>query len=126
VVSFTTDWRFPPSRSREIVEALVANRHDVTYAEIDAPHGHDAFLLDNEHYHAVVRACFDRIAHDFKDYSTFRLGKSFTQAVTQRAKVEQRTDYATIAGWIGESSDVLDLGCGDGSLLAYLARERSA
>ena len=126
VVSFTTDWRFPPSRSREIVEALVANRHDVTYAEIDAPHGHDAFLLDNEQYHAVVRAFFDRIAHDFKDYSTFRLGKSFTQAVTQRAKVEQRTDYATIAGWIGEGANVLDLGCGDGSLLAYLARERSA
>ena len=126
VVSFTTDWRFPPSRSREIVEALVANRHDVTYAEIAAPHGHDAFLLDDEQYHAVVRACFDRIAHDFKDYSTFRLGKSFTQAVTERAKTEQRTDYAAIAGWIGEGANVLDLGCGDGSLLAYLARERAA
>ena len=126
VVSFTTDWRFPPSRSREIVEALVANRHDVTYAEIVAPHGHDAFLLDSEQYHAVVRACFDRIAHDFKDYSTFRLGKSFTQAVAERTKVAQRTDYATIAGWIGEGANVLDLGCGDGSLLAYLARERNA
>ena len=126
VVSFTTDWRFPPSRSREIVEALVANRHDVTYAEIVAPHGHDAFLLDSEQYHAVVRACFDRIAHDFKDYSTFRLGKSFTQAVAERTKVAQRTDYATIAGWIGEGANVLDLGCGDGSLLSYLARERNA
>ncbi|MBK7332256.1 MAG: homoserine O-acetyltransferase [Betaproteobacteria bacterium] len=126
VVSFTTDWRFPPSRSREIVEALVANRHDVTYAEIVAPHGHDAFLLDSEQYHAVVRACFDRIAHDFKDYSTFRLGQSFTQALAERTKVSQRTDYATIAGWIGESANVLDLGCGDGSLLAYLARERNA
>ena len=126
VVSFTTDWRFPPSRSREIVEALVANRHDVTYAEIVAPHGHDAFLLDSEQYHAVVRACFDRIAHDFKDYSTFRLGQSFTQALAERTKVSQRTDYATIAGWIGESANVLDLGCGDGSLLAYLGRERNA
>jgi methionine biosynthesis protein MetW len=126
VVSFTTDWRFPPSRSREIVEALVANRHDVTYAEIVAPHGHDAFLLDSEQYHAVVRACFDRIAHDFKDYSTFRLGQSFTQALAERTKVSQRTDYATIAGWIGEGANVLDLGCGDGSLLAYLARERNA
>jgi homoserine O-acetyltransferase len=126
VVSFTTDWRFPPARSREIVEALVANRHDVAYAEIVAPNGHDAFLLDTEQYHAIVRAFFERIAHDFKDYSTFRLGRSFTQAVVERTKVAQRTDYATIAGWIGEGANVLDLGCGDGALLAFLARERNA
>src|SRR5690349_5971419 len=62
VVSFTTDWRFPASRSREIVKALVRERRDVSYAEIAAPHGHDAFLLDNPQYHAVVRAWFDRIA----------------------------------------------------------------
>jgi len=62
LVSFTTDWRFSPKRSREIVKALVANRRDVSYAEIDAPHGHDAFLLDDARYMAVVRAYFDRIA----------------------------------------------------------------
>jgi homoserine O-acetyltransferase len=61
VISFTTDWRFAPSRSREIVKALVDNRHDVSYAEIDAPHGHDAFLLDDARYHNVVWAYFDRI-----------------------------------------------------------------
>jgi homoserine O-acetyltransferase len=62
VASFTTDWRFAPARSREIVEALLANRRRVTYAEIDAPHGHDAFLLDDARYHALVRAYFERIA----------------------------------------------------------------
>ena len=56
VIAFTTDWRFPPARSREIVKALVDNRRDVSYAEIVAPHGHDAFLLDTPQYHAVVRA----------------------------------------------------------------------
>ncbi|MDP3610341.1 MAG: homoserine O-acetyltransferase, partial [Rubrivivax sp.] len=61
LVSFTTDWRFSPARSREIVKALVDNRIDVSYAEIDAPHGHDAFLLDDPRYHAVMRAYFDRI-----------------------------------------------------------------
>jgi len=61
VVSFTTDWRFPPARSREIVAALVERRRDVSYAEIAAPHGHDAFLLDNPQYHAVVRAYFARV-----------------------------------------------------------------
>ncbi len=61
LASFTTDWRFSPARSREIVEALVANDRDIVYAEIDAPHGHDAFLLDDPRYHNVVRAYFDRI-----------------------------------------------------------------
>ncbi|RZI79786.1 MAG: hypothetical protein EOP38_24470, partial [Rubrivivax sp.] len=62
VVSFTTDWRFSPERSREIVKALLDNGRDVSYAEIDAPHGHDAFLLDDPRYHGVMRAYFDRIA----------------------------------------------------------------
>ncbi len=61
VVSFTSDWRFSPARSREIVKALLDNRLDVAYAEIDAPHGHDAFLLDDARYHALVRAYFDRV-----------------------------------------------------------------
>jgi homoserine O-acetyltransferase len=61
VVSFTTDWRFSPARSREIVQALVKNDRDVVYAEVEAPHGHDAFLLDNPQYHAVVRAYFERV-----------------------------------------------------------------
>ena len=61
LVSFTTDWRFAPERSREIVQALVKNDRRVTYAEIDAPHGHDAFLLDDPRYMAVVRAYYDRV-----------------------------------------------------------------
>jgi homoserine O-acetyltransferase/O-succinyltransferase len=61
VVSFTTDWRFTPARSREIVQALVKNNREVVYAEVEAPHGHDAFLLDNPQYHAVVRAYFERV-----------------------------------------------------------------
>lgn len=61
LVSFTTDWRFSPARSREIVKALLDNRRDVSYAEIDAPHGHDAFLLDDPRYLGVVRAYFEGI-----------------------------------------------------------------
>ena len=61
VVSFSTDWRFPPARSREIVKALVDNRITVSYAEIDAPHGHDAFLLDDPRYHQVMRAYFEQV-----------------------------------------------------------------
>ncbi|HEY0825554.1 MAG TPA: homoserine O-acetyltransferase [Ramlibacter sp.] len=64
LVSFTTDWRFSPARSREIVKALVTNRQHVSYAEIDAPHGHDAFLLDDPRYHGVLRTWFARIAEE--------------------------------------------------------------
>lgn len=62
LVSFTTDWRFAPDRTREIVEALMANELGVTYAEIDAPHGHDAFLLADPRYHNVVRRYFEQIS----------------------------------------------------------------
>ena len=61
LVSFTTDWRFSPKRSREIVKALLDNKRDVSYAEIDAPHGHDAFLLDDARYMGVVRSYFNSI-----------------------------------------------------------------
>jgi len=64
VVSFTTDWRFSPARSREIVEALLENGADASYAEIAAPHGHDAFLLDDPRYHAVVAAYLGRVADE--------------------------------------------------------------
>ena len=61
VVSFTTDWRFAPARSREIVNALMHNRRHVAYAEIDCDGGHDSFLLDDAHYHAVMRAYLENI-----------------------------------------------------------------
>lgn len=64
LVSFTTDWRFPPERSREIVEALLAGNKPVTYAEIDAPHGHDAFLMNDARYHRLIDAYFDKIASE--------------------------------------------------------------
>ena len=141
VVSFTTDWRFPPARSREIVKALVRERRDVAYAEIAAPHGHDAFLLADPQYHAIVRAWFERIAETAKSgtdhvfpgapqagekaaESVVRPGFPKTRSVPDSAS--QRADYAAIGAWVPEGARVLDLGCGDGALLAYLAARRQA
>lgn len=70
LVSFTTDWRFSPKRSREMVKALLDNRRDVSYAEIDAPHGHDAFLLEDARYLAVVRSYFERIGQEIASAGT--------------------------------------------------------
>jgi homoserine O-acetyltransferase len=61
VVSFKSDWRFTPARSREMVRALLDNRRIVSYLEIDAPGGHDAFLLEDERYHAGLRSYFSNI-----------------------------------------------------------------
>jgi len=76
VVSFTTDWRFAPDRSREIVQALVNNRRRVTYAEVDAPHGHDAFLLDDARYMSVVRAYYDKVWRQIGDGVPVALGET--------------------------------------------------
>jgi homoserine O-acetyltransferase len=64
LVSFKTDWRFAPARSREIVKALLDNKRSLSYAEIDAPHGHDAFLLDDARYMSVMRSYFESIAKE--------------------------------------------------------------
>ena len=65
VVSFTTDWRFSPKRSREIVRPLLHNKRDVSYAEIASDHGHDSFLMDDEQYFAVMRNYLDGVAREF-------------------------------------------------------------
>ena len=61
VVSFTSDWRFSPARSREIVKALLDNEHSVRYAEVTADHGHDAFLMPDKHYHDIMRGYLAKI-----------------------------------------------------------------
>lgn len=64
VVSFSSDWRFSPARSREIVKALVDAGRDVTYALIDSQLGHDDFLMTTPQYHAVLRSYFGRVARE--------------------------------------------------------------
>ena len=61
VVSFTSDWRFSPARSREIVKALLDNELAVSYAEVTAAHGHDAFLMPDPHYHDILRTYLQNI-----------------------------------------------------------------
>ena len=64
VVSFTTDWRFAPVRSREIVQTLLHNKREVSYAEIASQHGHDSFLMEDEQYFAVIRNYLRHVAEE--------------------------------------------------------------
>jgi methionine biosynthesis protein MetW len=124
VVSFTTDWRFSPARAREIVKALVDNRRDVSYAEIVAPHGHDAFLLDTPQYHAVVRTYLAPPEIGSASAAPVRETPLIEPVTTATPPAFLRADFSTIAGWIPPKARVLDLGCGDGSLFAYLRESR--
>jgi len=92
VASFKSDWRFPPHRSREIVKALTAAKKRVTYAEIDAPHGHDAFLLDNPHYHRLVAAYADNIAAEIG------AGERRTPLADSHAQLEEMRGYGARSG----------------------------
>ena len=65
VLSFTSDWRFSPERSRTLVKSLLHNRLNVSYAEIASTHGHDSFLIQHTHYHEVMHAYLNRIAAEF-------------------------------------------------------------
>ena len=66
VVSFTTDWRFSPARSHEIVHALLHNRRDVSYAEVTSDHGHDSFLMEDTQYIAVMRNYLNNVAREIE------------------------------------------------------------
>ena len=56
IISFTSDWRFPPKRSKEIVKLLLDNKRNVSYSEISADGGHDAFLMGNHDYFDIMRS----------------------------------------------------------------------
>jgi homoserine O-acetyltransferase len=69
VISFTTDWRFSPKRSKEIVQALLHAKKSVSYAEIESSYGHDAFLVPNKRYNDVFSSFMKNIVADIKPIS---------------------------------------------------------
>jgi homoserine O-acetyltransferase len=69
VVSFTTDWRFSPQRSREIVNALIGANKQVSYAEVESEYGHDAFLIPIERYYTLFQRYMSNIAREIQGQS---------------------------------------------------------
>jgi homoserine O-acetyltransferase len=127
VVSFSSDWLFPPAQSEEIVEALSAEGKDVTYCNIHSPYGHDAFLLDSVSQEKLI-AAFLESTHNW-----VRTGKcclSGKVAVAKQLKTLERSkrlrlDYELIDKIIEPDSRVLDLGCGDGELISQLIANKN-
>jgi homoserine O-acetyltransferase len=122
LVSFTSDWLFPPFQSQQIVDALLANHQRVSYCNVESPCGHDAFLLPNQLalYGEMTRAFLENLngRHTASEEEAAQgdNGRVSPTSIFQ----PHRLDYDSILGLIPEGASVLDLGCGTGGLLARL------
>jgi homoserine O-acetyltransferase/O-succinyltransferase len=127
IVSFSSDWLFTPAQSEDIVNALAVNGKDVSYCNIKSPYGHDAFLLEPETLGTLISGFLDATHRKITE-STSHILESIPNApaashydLARRARV----DYELIESLIEPHSSVLDIGCSDGELLAWLTRDKN-
>jgi len=125
VVSFSSDWLFTPAQSEDMVDALVANGKDVSYCNIASSYGHDAFLLETETLGAFLSG-FLEATHRPGVRLASTLGPGREKRLLSRFQQAHRTrvDYELIESRIEPGSTILDVGCGDGELLAKLAADK--
>jgi len=126
VISFASDWLFTPAQSGAIVDALVANNKDVSFCDITSPYGHDAFLLESETLGALLSGFLDATHRPGmrKRSRNARVNGGLRIGDTERTN-RMRVDYEVIESLIEPNSTVLDIGCGDGELLANLAVDKN-
>jgi homoserine O-acetyltransferase len=111
VVSFTSDWLFPTSESRTLVQALTGANADISFVDIETDKGHDAFLLDEPEFHRQL-AGFIQGCEDSRRLTSTPLVSSSTEPL--------RDDLRMISDLVPAKSRVLDVGCGNGALLKWL------
>jgi len=122
VVSFTSDWLFPPEQSRDIVDALIANGAPVSYCNVQSGCGHDAFLLPNEIavYGEMMRAFLDNLRPTDNSAAVFADGPHGPTSIFH----QHRLDYERIVELVPGGASVLDLGCGFGGLLHRIRQKK--
>ncbi|MDI6448895.1 homoserine O-acetyltransferase MetX [Anaerobaca lacustris] len=125
VVSFSSDWLFTPAQSEAIVDALVANGRDVSFCNIDSSYGHDAFLLENDTLGAFIN-CFLTATRRRNGVEVEGVCCPRHPRVPSRAEQAHRArvDYQLVESLIEPDATVLDVGCGDGELLARLRQDK--
>ncbi len=131
VVSFASDWLYAPEQSEAIVNALVANGKDVSFCNIASSYGHDAFLLEAEKLSPFISGFLDATHRPGvkKEHKSTKTQEHYRRNQAQTRNFEQarrtRVDYELIESLIEPNSTVLDIGCGDGELLANLTTDKN-
>ena len=128
VLSYSSDWLYPPAHSQQIVDALARQQKEVTYCNIESSYGHDGFLLEVDTMDAIVSGFLkhNNEAQDTRDEAKNALPeKQRTSANYIVQGDERRIDYELILDHIEPNSRVLDIGCGDGNLLCHLSAQKN-
>ena len=127
VISFRSDWLFPSAQSEEIVEALCAESKDVTYCNIESNYGHDAFLLGCPTQEKLIAGFLDATLHRVRTGQKVLSGQNRHRSSLKKFDRSKRlrVDYELIDAIIEPNSRVLDLGCGDGELMARLIQDKN-
>jgi homoserine O-acetyltransferase/O-succinyltransferase len=126
IVSFSSDWLFTPGQSEAMVEAMLADGKDVSYCNIESSYGHDAFLLEADTLGAFIASFLEatgrRTAQSDRAIDTHREKRRLSRFEQAH---RTRVDYELIESFVEPHSKVLDVGCGDGELLARLTADKS-
>jgi len=127
VISFASDWLFTPAQSQEIINALAAADKDVSYCNIDSPLGHDAFLLEHEKLGLLIGSFIEATHYQITNPGKYIFKDFQCQHTVESIKLSTRAriDYELIESLIKPYSNVLDVGCGDGELLARLIEDKN-
>lgn len=131
VLSYTSDWLYPPYQSESIVHALMRQKKDVTYCNIESNYGHDAFLLEKSVMKKLISGFLEHVAEperklDFSPYDTDSEADYGPPPVSPQSIYEgHRVDYEMIADLVEAGSRVLDIGCADGALLQILKEKKN-
>lgn len=120
VLSFTSDWLYPTYQSLETVSALRSRNIDAAFCELRSSYGHDAFLLETKEQTEMVAGFLDSVYQN----SSKKHAVSVNLETPAAPEILNRLDYAMIAEIVEPGSRVLDLGCGEGELLAWLRNHK--